>query len=116
MLAGDGGDEIFAGNSRYAKQLLFERFARWPAWLRTGAVAPLTAARRKDSVSLARKLDRYVTQANVPLPDRLQSYNFLHEHAPRDGVSGGGPRTRRSARAAGNAAQRVRRGRRDRSR
>jgi asparagine synthase (glutamine-hydrolysing) len=85
MLAGDGGDEIFGGNSRYAKQLLFERFARWPEWLRKGVVAPLTSLTAKASGgALARKLDSYVTQANVPLPDRLQSYNFLHRHAPRE--------------------------------
>jgi len=84
MLAGDGGDEIFGGNSRYAKQLLFERFARWPAWLRRGVIAPLTGLVAKTPLPLARKLDSYVTQANVPLPDRLQSYNFLHRHAPRE--------------------------------
>jgi asparagine synthase (glutamine-hydrolysing) len=85
MLAGDGGDEIFGGNSRYAKQLLFERLARWPEWLRKGVVAPLTGlAAKTPGVALARKLDSYVTQANVPLPDRLQSYNFLHRHAPQE--------------------------------
>jgi asparagine synthase (glutamine-hydrolysing) len=84
MLAGDGGDEIFAGNSRYAKQLLFERFAQWPAWLRMGVVAPLTSLAAKAPLPLARKLNSYVAQANVPLPDRLQSYNFLHRHAPQE--------------------------------
>jgi asparagine synthase (glutamine-hydrolysing) len=85
MLAGDGGDEIFGGNSRYAKQLLFERLACWPEWLRKGLVAPVVGLAAKASgVALARKLDSFVTQANVPLPERLQSYNFLHRHAPRE--------------------------------
>ena len=30
MLAGDGGDEIFGGNARYAKQRLFESYFRLP--------------------------------------------------------------------------------------
>jgi asparagine synthase (glutamine-hydrolysing) len=84
MLAGDGGDEIFGGNSRYAKQLLFERFAALPAWLREGVVAPTTALSARLPLSALRKVDSYVRQANVPLPDRLQSYNFLHRHAPRE--------------------------------
>src|SRR5690606_2629572 len=35
MLAGDGGDELFAGNERYAKQLLFEQYYRIPGFART---------------------------------------------------------------------------------
>ncbi len=38
LLAGDGGDELFAGNSRYAKQLLFERYQRVAPALRRGVL------------------------------------------------------------------------------
>jgi asparagine synthase (glutamine-hydrolysing) len=31
MLAGDGGDELFAGNTRYARQQLFALYDRVPA-------------------------------------------------------------------------------------
>ena len=41
LLAGDGGDELFGGNERYAKQLVFERYGRVPAALRTGLLEPL---------------------------------------------------------------------------
>ena len=41
LLAGDGGDELFAGNSRYAKQLLFERYQRVPPVLRRGVLEPV---------------------------------------------------------------------------
>lgn len=83
LLAGDGGDELFGGNSRYAKQLLFERYQLLPRWLRTGLVEPAvsTAARLAPAGPL-RKLRNYIDQSNVPLPDRLQSYNFLHRHDP----------------------------------
>jgi asparagine synthase (glutamine-hydrolysing) len=44
MFAGDGGDEIFGGNARYAKQGLFEAYARLPAALRRGLIEPIAAA------------------------------------------------------------------------
>ena len=34
-----------------------------------------------SGVPLAAKAQSYIAQANTPLPDRLQSYNFLHRHA-----------------------------------
>lgn len=81
MLAGDGGDELFAGNTRYAKQGIFEHYHRLPAGLRRhGIEAPLTWI-RAEQLPLLRKLASYIAQANVPLPDRLQSYNFLHRIA-----------------------------------
>jgi asparagine synthase (glutamine-hydrolysing) len=85
MLAGDGGDELFAGNARYAKQLLFERYLRLPAALRQGLLEPLigTLGRRLPA-TLMGKAARYIEQANVRLPDRLQSYNYLHRHAPSE--------------------------------
>ncbi|MBI2381170.1 MAG: asparagine synthase [Gammaproteobacteria bacterium] len=81
MLAGDGGDELFAGNERYAKQGLFEAYQHLPAGLRHyGIEAPLRLL-GADKLPLMRKLASYVAQARVPLPDRLQSYNFLHRNA-----------------------------------
>ncbi len=81
MLAGDGGDELFAGNSRYAKQLVFERYGRVPAALRAGLLEPLLLGTPLGRLPLAGKAASYIRQAQVPLPDRLQSYNFLHRHA-----------------------------------
>ncbi len=85
MLAGDGGDEIFGGNARYAKQKLFEAYARLPAVLRRGVIEPLAfGLPGGDRIALLRKLASYVRQASVPLPDRLESYNFLRRSPLED--------------------------------
>ena len=78
MLAGDGGDEIFGGNARYAKQGLFEHYARLPALLRRGLIEPVTALPFLSSRFPLSKLKSYVNQARIGLPLRLESYNFLH--------------------------------------
>jgi asparagine synthase (glutamine-hydrolysing) len=89
MLAGDGGDELFAGNARYAKQLLFERYLKLPAPLRRGLLEPVIGplGRALPSTVLG-KAARYIEQANVTLPDRLQSYNYLHRHAASEVFTG----------------------------
>ncbi|MDN5851178.1 MAG: asparagine synthetase B, partial [Nitrococcus sp.] len=81
LLAGDGGDELFAGNARYAKQLLFERYEHVPRALRAWLVAPL-AGYLPDRPLLLAKTRSYIQQAQVPLPERLQAYNFLHRIPP----------------------------------
>ena len=78
MLAGDGGDEIFGGNTRYAKQKLFEAYFRLPAPLRRGLIEPIAHLPGASSILPLRKLRSYVDQANVRLPLRLETYNFLH--------------------------------------
>lgn len=83
LLAGDGGDEFFAGNERYAKQQVFENYQHIPGFLRTGLLEPLIRL-LPDAVPLAPKARSYIEQANTPLPDRMQSYNFLHRHAASD--------------------------------
>jgi asparagine synthase (glutamine-hydrolysing) len=78
MLAGDGGDEIFGGNARYSKQLVFSKYWKIPAALRANLVEPLLLARwMPHNVPLLRKLQSYVAQARTPLPDRLESYNLF---------------------------------------
>ena len=80
MLAGDGGDELFSGNERYAKQAVFERYWRVPGFLRKGLVEPV-AHLMPNRTWLIKKGKSYIDQARLPLPDRLQTYNYLHRHA-----------------------------------
>jgi asparagine synthase (glutamine-hydrolysing) len=83
MLAGDGGDELFGGNARYAKQKVFEAYWRIPAPLRQRVIEPSLLAVASDTkIAPLRKLANYVRQARVPLPDRLETYNFLVREAP----------------------------------
>jgi len=78
LLAGDGGDELFGGNSRYAKQRVFGAYEALPEPLRRRIVEPLVdGAPAIRSVPLVRKAASYVQQARVPMPDRLQTYNLL---------------------------------------
>jgi asparagine synthase (glutamine-hydrolysing) len=79
LLAGDGGDELYAGNERYAKQKVFEWYQAVPHGLRAGLIDPLFAnpARLPNAWPLS-KIAAYVSQARQPMPDRLQSYNFLN--------------------------------------
>jgi asparagine synthase (glutamine-hydrolysing) len=81
LLGGDGGDELFGGNERYARQLLFERYRAVPGPVRRAVDAVLGLP---PEAAPLRKLSRYVAQAAIPLPDRLQDYNFLHRCPPAE--------------------------------
>ncbi|MDD2720461.1 MAG: asparagine synthase C-terminal domain-containing protein [Gallionella sp.] len=78
MLAGDGGDEIFGGNERYAKQRIFESYHLLPAVLRHGLIEPFASLPGLDHFPPTRKLQSYLNQANMPLPNRLESYNYTY--------------------------------------
>jgi len=81
MLAGDGGDEIFGGNARYAKQMVFEHYARLPAFMRSYLIEPLAFGfPGGDRLLPIRKLQSYIRQAKIPLPERMESYNFIQRH------------------------------------
>lgn len=75
LYAGDGGDELFAGNERYGTQKLFDYYQAVPGWLRRTAIEPLVrtvASLVPWGPPLMAK--KYINRANVPYPDRLMSW------------------------------------------
>lgn len=78
MLGGDGGDEIFGGNERYAKQKVFEAYHLLPAPLRKAVLEPLVHLPGLGALPPFRKARSYIRQANIPLPERMESYNFIY--------------------------------------
>lgn len=86
MLAGDGGDELFAGNERYQKQLALRKFEFLPSFIRK-ALQALNHDGREVPTALLRKVASYVTQASLPEARRLQYYNFIEQSGVRNTFS-----------------------------
>ena len=78
LYAGDGGDELFAGNERYAAQKLFEYYERIPSWVREPILKPVVFfLADRSGVSLLQKGRKYIEKASLTSADRLSSYSFL---------------------------------------
>jgi asparagine synthase (glutamine-hydrolysing) len=80
MLAGDGGDELFGGNTRYAKQKIFQAYQHLPHFLRSTILEPLVPAL---SMSPFRKAGSYIEQAMVPMPMRATMGGLLERIGPQ---------------------------------
>ncbi len=83
LLAGDGGDELFGGNERYATDKRFALYQRVPRWLRRGFIEPLAGflPNGESKWSLPR---RYVRRANILNPRRILSYSFFLSVPPEE--------------------------------
>jgi asparagine synthase (glutamine-hydrolysing) len=83
LLAGDGGDELFAGNSRYAEDRKFGLYHELPSWIRKGLIEPATGLLPANDgwLSLPRK---YVRRASIPNPRRIFSYNLFLSTDPSE--------------------------------
>lgn len=78
LYAGDGGDELFAGNERYAGQRTFEAYQIIPQWMRRHLLEPMVSVvPDRLSAGLLGKAKKYIQRANIPYPDRLFSYGLF---------------------------------------
>src|SRR5271157_592091 len=82
LLAGDGGDELFAGNERYAADKKFALYHSIPAILRNAVIKP--AARLLPQIGPLSFLARYIRRAEMPNPQRMFSYNFFLTNASQE--------------------------------
>lgn len=81
MLGGDGGDELFGGNARYAKQHLFALYEHMPSAVRKGVIEPLVfGIPGGASLPLISKARSYIEQASIAMPARTETYNLLERY------------------------------------
>lgn len=81
ILGGDGGDELFGGNERYAKQHVFALYDRVPSMLRKALLEPAVfGLPAGEKLKLVRKARSYIEQASIPMPARMETYNLLSRY------------------------------------
>jgi asparagine synthase (glutamine-hydrolysing) len=84
LFGGDGGDELFGGNERYAKQHVFELYERVPRLVRKALLEPAVFNfPGGERVRLLRKARSYIEQASLGMPARLETYNLLGRYGPQ---------------------------------
>jgi asparagine synthase (glutamine-hydrolysing) len=85
MMAGDGGDELFAGNSRYVEDQVFDRYEAIPKPLRRFLLEPLLNALPEwASVSLIRRAQNYSRIANMSVAARTTRGHIYADIPPTD--------------------------------
>jgi asparagine synthase (glutamine-hydrolysing) len=83
MLGGDGGDELFGGNTRYAKQRLYSLYSDLPHAVRKAMIEPALFA-LPGSLEIFAKLQRYIRNASQEMPARYDNYNLVERLGATD--------------------------------
>ncbi|MGH7091213.1 MAG: asparagine synthetase B family protein [Stellaceae bacterium] len=72
LIAGDGGDELFAGNAHTLRMKIFELYSLLPNLLRSRLIEPAVSMLPQSKWNvLGWKARRYIEQANIPMPERM---------------------------------------------
>lgn len=82
LLGGDGGDELFGGNERYATQKIFNVYSNIPRWFRAAFLEPIFKNSIAGAIPGVKKVKSYIEQAKISMPMRMQTYNILHTQDP----------------------------------
>ena len=78
LYAGDGGDELFAGNERYATQRLFDYYHDIPSRVRETFLKPIVYSLAGTiKMQFFVKAKKYIDRSSIPYHERINSYDFF---------------------------------------
>jgi asparagine synthase (glutamine-hydrolysing) len=81
LLAGDGGDEIFGGNQRYAKDKVMEAWFSMPAPIKAIGLRLGHAAGANSSHFFLNRVENFFERSSLPNPDRFYTDDsFASDH------------------------------------
>jgi asparagine synthase (glutamine-hydrolysing) len=90
MYAGDGGDEFWGGNERYAIKAAYDPYLAIPRPIRAGLVRPLVGAIAAVApISIAQRAKRYVARAEMSHAERMTAHAFLRVTPLQEVFDGG---------------------------
>ena len=81
LFAGDGGDELFGGNERYAKHQVFHAYHKIPQPLRQWLIEP-AIFHSPIKPAIVNKAANYIRRANTGNPERYCQWRLLRVFSP----------------------------------